>query len=239
MCFSPEMDVAAGVVVGSIGLASLRHVERPQELPLATLPVLFGAHQLSEAFVWWGLRGEVAASTGDAALWLYALFAFAALPLLVPMAVLLVEPDARRRRIMSRFALLGAVVSVVYLAALLDGPVSASIRGRTLTYGVGAPYGQLLAVLYAVGTVGALVASSHRRIALFGAANAVVVPLLVLLAARAFTSLWCLWAAAASVVIADHVRRGASAGEDRPVPRHAQPVAVLSEWFNRTRFGAH
>lgn len=226
MCFSPEMDIAAGAVVGSVGVAALRHVDRPQELPLASLPLLFGAHQVTEAFVWWGLRGDIAASTGRSALWLYVLFAFVALPVLAPVAVLLVEPDDRRRRVMGRFALLGGVVSAVYLAALLDGPASASIRGHTLTYGIGAPGGEMLAALYVVATVGALVSSSHQRIALFGAANAVVVPLLVLLSARAFTSLWCLWAAVASVVIADHVRPSATAGQERP------------EWFHRIRFGA-
>jgi len=90
-----------------------------------------------------------------------------------------------------------------------------------------------------VAAVGSLMTSSHRRIALFGVANAVVVPLLVLLSARAFTSLWCLWAAVASVVVADHVRRGASAGEKQLARPHPQPAAVVSEWFHRTRFGAH
>ncbi|HWC09860.1 MAG TPA: DUF6629 family protein [Acidimicrobiales bacterium] len=221
MCFSPEMDIGAGVVVGAVGLAGVRHVDRPRQLPLASLPVLFGAHQLTEAFVWWGLRGEVAPATADTALWLYLLFALVALPVLAPVAVLLVEPEPRRRRVMGRFALLGAVVSVVYLRALLDGPVGATIRGHTLSYGVGAPYGELFAVLYALGTVGALVASSHRRIALFGAANAIAVPVLVLLAARAFTSLWCLWAAVASVVIARHVQLSGPATTSGPPTTHA------------------
>jgi hypothetical protein len=216
MCFSPEMDIGAGVVVGSIGVAALRHVDRPKELPLASLPVLFGAHQITEAFVWWGLRGDVADSTGDAGLWLYVLFAFVVLPVLAPLAVLLVEPDARKRHIMGRFAMLGGFVSAVYLGTMLQEPMTATIRGHTLGYGTGAPAGDLLAVVYVAATVGALLASSHRRIALFGVANMVVVPVLVLVSARAFTSLWCLWAAVASVVIADHLRRNASAAGQQP-----------------------
>ena len=216
MCFSPEMDIGAGVVVGSIGVAALRHVDRPQELPLASLPVLFGAHQVTEAFVWWGLRGDVGASTSDAALWLYVLFAFVVLPTLAPLAVLLVEPDPGRRRMIGRFAVVGGLVSVVYLASMVREPMTATIRGHTLGYGTGAPAGDLLAVLYVTATVVALVSSSHRRIALFGIANAIVVPLLMLAAARSFTSLWCLWAAAASVVIADHVHQSASAGGQEP-----------------------
>lgn len=230
MCFSPEMDIAAGVVVGTVGVTALRHVDRPQELPLASLPVLFGAHQVTEAFVWWGLKGDVAASTGHTALWLYTLFAFVGLPVLAPLAVLLVEPDVRRRRIMGRFAVLGGLVAAVYLASMLREPMTATIRGHTLGYGTGTPHADLLAVVYVVATVAALVSSSHRRIALFGAANAVVVPVLVLLSARAFTSLWCLWAAVASVVIADHVRQSAPTDEKQPGPSLQQT--------NRARGGA-
>jgi hypothetical protein len=238
MCFSPEMDIAAGVVVGSVGLAALRHVDRPQDLPLASLPVLFGAHQLTEAFVWWGLRDEVSASTGHAALWLYMLFAFVVLPMLAPVAVLLVEPDARRRRVMGGGAVVGALVASVYLAALLQGPIGATINGHTLVYDTGVPYGGPLAAVYVVATLAALVSSSHRQIAMFGAANVVVVPILVLLSTRAFTSLWCLWAAVASVVIADHLGRGASAGQEPPEGTRTRPAAVLSEWLERVHFGA-
>ncbi len=236
MCFSPQMDVAAGVVVGSVGVGALSRVERPHDVPLASLPVLFGAHQLTEAFVWWGLRGDVDASTGHAALWLYVLFAFVALPVLAPMAVLFAEPDARRRRGMARFTGLGAVVSTVYCTALCQGRVSATIRGHTLGYGTGAPHGELLATLYVTATVGALLTSSHRRIALFGAANMVVVPLLLLVAARAFTSLWCLWAAVASAVIADHVWRDASADQEQPPSARHHAARSFPEWLDRIRF---
>ena len=238
MCFSPEMDVAAGVVVGSIGVSALRHVDRPQGLPLASLPVLFGTHQLTEAFVWWGLRGDVAASTGHAALWLYVMFAFVVLPVLAPVAALLVEPNARRRRLIGRFATIGALVSAIYLASILQEPISATVHGHTLAYDTGVSYGGPLATVYVVATLGALVTSSHRRIALFGAANAVVVPLLVLVSTRAFTSLWCLWAAVASLVIADHLRRGASADSAQQARTRPNSAAILSEWLDRIHVGA-
>jgi hypothetical protein len=230
MCFSPEMDVAAGVVIGGIGVEALRHVQRPRELPLASLPVLFGAHQLTEAFVWWGLRGEVAPHTGHTALWIYMAFAFGALPVLEPLAVLLVEPDARRRRIVRRFALLGAVVSAVYLNAMLHSQIGAAIKGHMLHYDTGVAQGGALAAAYMVATVGALLGSSHRRIARFGAANLVALPLLVVIASQALTSLWCVWAAVASVIIATHQRLGASSAP--------APPGVLSEWFDRVHFGA-
>lgn len=217
MCFSAEMDVAAGVVIGSVGVDALRHVRRPKDLPLASLPLAFGAHQLTEAFVWLGLKGEVAASTGRAALWMYMAFAFVVLPLFTPLAVLMVEPDEARRRRIGRFAALGTLVSLVYADAMLSGPIAATVQGRALGYQTGVTHGGAVAALYMLATVGALLSSSHRRISLFGAANLVALPVLVLTTSRALTSLWCLWAALASVVIAGHQR--AVAGTDETPPR--------------------
>lgn len=216
MCFSAEMDVVAGVVIGSVGVDALRHARRPKDLPLASLPLAFGAHQLTEAFVWQGLTGGVDPSTANTALWAYMAFAFVVLPLLTPLAVLMVEPDeACRRRIVS-FAALGALVSLAYAHAMLSNPIGAIIHGRTLAYDTGATHGGTLAALYMVAVVGALMASSHRRIALFGVANLLALPILVLITSRALTSLWCLWAALASVVIAGHQRAAADPGIVRP-----------------------
>lgn len=216
MCFSAEMDLAAGAVIAFVGVDTLRHVHRARDVPLASLPLAFGAHQLSEAFVWWGVQGDAAASTGRAALWVYLLFAFVVLPVVVPLAVRLVEPDEGRRRLMGRFAALGALVSVLYGASMLSEPVSAAVHGRALSYRTGVPYGGTVAALYMVATVGALLASSHRRIAVFGLANLVAVPVLVFAATHALTSLWCFWAAVASVVIAAHQRAPLDPGPSRP-----------------------
>ena len=72
----------------------------PKELPLAALPLLFGIHQLVEAFVWWGLAGKVPSMVGDAATWLYLAVAFA-LPFWVPFAVRGVETSRRRRTVIT------------------------------------------------------------------------------------------------------------------------------------------
>jgi hypothetical protein len=51
--------------------------------------------------------------------------------------------------------------------------------------------------------------SGSRRLAAFGIANLVVVTLLVWLLARGIISLWCVWAAASSVVLNLEVRAAA------------------------------
>ena len=222
VCFSAEMDVAAGLAVGAIGVEGLRHARRPREVALGVLPVLFGAHQLTEAFVWWGDSGLVAPSTARTAVWIYMAFAYVVLPVLVPVVVLGAEPDGFRRRVIARFGAVGAVVALLYLQAMLDGPVSAVVDGNRIAYHTGLGHGGLVAGLYMLATVGALVSSSHPGVVAFGKANLVALPVLALLYTEALASLWCAWAAVTSIIIVAHLRQAAMS-RDASAPRMQQP----------------
>ena len=70
MCFSPDADLSAGILVGGVGVDALRHVEHRRDLPLALLPRLFGPHQVVEAFAWWGMEERLPSRVGEAATWL-------------------------------------------------------------------------------------------------------------------------------------------------------------------------
>lgn len=48
MCFSLEADLAVGLALLPVGVLSLREVRRPREVPFASLPLVFSAHQLLE-----------------------------------------------------------------------------------------------------------------------------------------------------------------------------------------------
>ena len=67
MCFSPDADLLAGILVGGVGVDALRHVKRRRYLPLALLPLLFGPHQVVEAFAWWGMEERLPSRVGEAA----------------------------------------------------------------------------------------------------------------------------------------------------------------------------
>ncbi|MDQ6927296.1 MAG: hypothetical protein M3159_01380 [Actinomycetota bacterium] len=206
MCFSPQADIAGGVVAGAIGIDALRHVQLKSERLLAALPLLLGAHEVVEAFVWWGLTDKVSWSVGGTAVWLYVAFAFVALPVLVPMAVMAVEPDPRRRKIMIAFTAVGVAVAVIYLVAIVTRSVGARIDGHTVVYSIHLGQDGAANGLYVLATCGLLLISSHRHIVIFGFVNAAAVAVLLLLASNANISLWCAWAAVTSLVIAGHLR---------------------------------
>jgi len=207
VCFSPDADLAAGVVVTVIGVDAIRRAKTPKELPLAALPLLFGIHQLVEAFVWWGLAGEVPSRVGDAATWLYLAVAFI-LPFWVPMAVRGVEGSRRRRSVITAFAGIGLVVSLVLLGSIVVGPIHASVDGHHIEYSLTIPGGVSISILYVVATCGALLMASDRWIRDFGVSNLLAVGLLVWLTVGGLTSLWCVWAAITSVAIDLYFRDG-------------------------------
>lgn len=205
MCFSPEADVIAGVVVSGVGVDAIRNLKHRRELALAALPVVFGLHQMIESLAWWGLEGQIPESIGEYAANTYLVIAFL-LPVAVPVAVALAEPVERRRRAMRPFIVIGAGVSTVLLGEMLGGPVTASVACRYIEYDVDLAFGGMTTAFYVVATCVPLFMSSSRRIVLFGAANLVAVVALAWLQGGGVISLWCAWAAVASIVIATHVR---------------------------------
>jgi hypothetical protein len=200
MCFSPEADLAAGVLVSVVGIDAIKRARSPEELPLAALPLLFGVHQLVEAFVWWGLAGKVPASLGDTAMWIYLAIAFL-LPLWVPLAVRGVEPSPGRRPVITVMVGIGLLVSLILLGTIVWVPVNAAIVGHHIAYDVDIPGGGAIGVLYVVATCGALLLSSDRWIRYFGMSNVAAVAVLVWITVGGLTSLWCVWAAVTSVAI--------------------------------------
>lgn len=191
----------------ALGIDAVRHLRsRHDHLPLAALPLLFGAHQLDETLVWWGQQGHVSPTVGRDALWIYLVIAFVVLPIYVPCAVAALEPTRRKRLVMVPFILIGLGVSIVLLAAMIRGPISVHIRPYHLGYSIAISHGLLVVCFYVFAVCGALLFSGYRHIVLFGVINLIAVAVLARLTIDGFASLWCGYAALSSGAIALHMR---------------------------------
>jgi hypothetical protein len=206
VCWSATADLVAGSAVGAVGVASLLSVRRIREVPLAGLPLLLGAHQWTEVVVWWGQEGRVGPATAATARTLWAVIAFPLLPVLLPVAVLLVAAPSRRRVLLA-LVLVGTAASAALLGAVADGPVSAEVAGHTLRYGVGVPLPQLVGVGYVLATVGALLVSGQRDIRLLGIVCGLGAAACLTLWQAAFVSTWCALAAVASLFVLRWITR--------------------------------
>jgi len=211
VCFSPEGDLVAGVVVLGIGLDAVLHTRhQPAAIATSAIPVLLGLHQIDEAFVWWGLQGHVPAAVGRVAMWIYLYIALVVLPATVPALLLWIEPARVRRWLIAPFVLLGLVTAAVILETMLTGHPRVRLADLHLAYSIGLGHGVTVIGCYIVATCGPLFLSSFRWFRWFGAANLVAVVTLAILVADGFTSLWCLYAALVSAAVAWHLRSRSS-----------------------------
>jgi hypothetical protein len=188
-------------VLGGVGVVTFTKVKHRRELLFAALPMLFAIHQFIEGFVWLGLDGILSpAVTHDMAA-AFMLYAQGLLPFLLPLSVLLFEPDMKSRRRMLPFLALGAATTLYILWALTAFPTQVYIRGNSIVYINQATNNLAVAVLYVIATCGSLFFSKIRMMVIFGAANLLILLLVMEYKRYAFTSLWCAYAAVASVII--------------------------------------
>ena len=200
MCFSAEADLASAAVIGAIGAATLAKVRSPREILLAAMPLAFAMHQLAESFVWRDLDAGHTPARG-AAVTLYLVFAWVLLPVLVPLAILLVEPPGPQRRRLVPFVVMGALAGAYLAVAVVNGDAAAHATQHTIQYGGAGEYAWIATVLYVVATCGAPLLSGFRAIVWFGVANLAAVAVIVTIQTEGLTSVWCLWAAVVSVLI--------------------------------------
>lgn len=207
MCFSPQGDLAGGIVVSAIGVDACRHLRgRRSQLLLAATPLLLGVHQIDEALVWWSAEGDLSHTVGRVAMWIYLVIAMVVVPILVPLSIWHMAPTRRRRWALAPFVALGIGVAGVLLATMLRGPVTVTPGDYHLAYSIGLKDGIVVVGLYIVATCGSLLFSGYRHILVFGLANLAAVIVLARLTADGFASLWCFYAALTSGAILLHLR---------------------------------
>jgi hypothetical protein len=210
MCFSATANFVGSGVLGAIGVVTLTKVKHRRELLFAALPILFAIHQFIEGFVWLGLDGilspAVAHNMGGA----FMLYAQGLLPFLLPLSVLLFESDASSRRRMLPFLAVGTATTLYILWALTAFPTQVYVRGNSIVYFNQATNNMTVAVFYVIATCGSLFFSKVRFMVVFGAANLAILLFVMEVRRYAFTSLWCAYAAVASVIILAYFWRSAA-----------------------------
>lgn len=201
MCFSATANFVGSGVLGAIGVATLTKVKHRRELLFASLPALFAIHQFIEGFVWLGVDGYLSRGMTHDMGAAFMLYAQGLLPFLLPLSVLLFEPNVHSRRRMLPFLIIGTLTSLYILWALTAYSLRVYVQGHSLVYWNPATNYTFVAILYVVATCGSLLFSRIKDMVIFGIANLAILLVVMAVKRYAFTSLWCAYAAAASVII--------------------------------------
>ncbi len=207
MCFSASSSFIASAVIGSISVATLRHVREPRALLFASVPMLFAVHQFSEGFVWLGLDGHIGKLALDHVAFLFMLYAQGILPLLMPAAVVLMEPPGWRRKAILGLTAVGALVCAWDVYGLIFFPSQVFVEQNSIAYRNPLTGDFWISCLYIIATCGALLLSTHRVVKAYGVVNVIALTVAQIVKEYAFASVWCFYAAIMSVMIYWQFRR--------------------------------
>jgi len=204
MCFSASASFVASGVTGVAGLASLKSTKLRTEIPLASIPLLFAIQQFIEGLIWIYYPGSVVADVLGHA---YSFFSHVLWPFFIPLAVYLVEPQRRRRKLLFYFLILGTAVSVFLLYFIIGNPATVKVAENHLQYSYGYLDNARISVIFYLIVVSiAPLFSSHRILKVFG----VLLFFSFLVAFQSYSpvffSVWCFFGAALSLLIYLHFK---------------------------------
>ena len=98
MCFSAEASFAGGVIISSIGIATVLKVHKPSQLLFASIPLFFGVQQFVEGFLWLAIPHPEYMMVQKIGAYLFLVLAEVLWPLIIPLSILFMEENAGKKR---------------------------------------------------------------------------------------------------------------------------------------------
>lgn len=188
----------AGGALSAVGVATIVRAKTVRELPLASIPLLFGIQQIIDGVVWvsFGIP-----SLNTIAAFAYGLVAFVGWPIFAPYALLSIETDKTRREILEALAFVGLGVGLFFLYFVVSGGVSAQIANHCVAYDTPHPFEVGVLAFYLIATSGPFLVSKNRILNLFGAVLLISFAVAGWFYVEIFSSVWCFFAAVLSAIL--------------------------------------
>jgi hypothetical protein len=202
MCFSAGASFGASAVLGAIGIVTLKKAKAKNEIPFASIPLLFAVQQAAEGALWIGL------STGNESwkhfpVYIFLIFAQLVWPVWIPFSILQFENDRRRATLIKGMLGVGSCISLYLLYCMLVYDVKAELHTGHILYTLSFPaaFIWITNVFYFVPTVVPLFISSIKRIQLLGLAVLASFVFSRIYFAEHLISVWCFFAGILSIVV--------------------------------------
>jgi len=201
MCFSAGASFAVGAGLIGPGYYAIKRCESRKMLPFASTPLVFTFHQIAEGFIWLSLKNPEFASVYKPALYGYSFISQPVWPIWVPFIMWMMEPDKRRKKILSYFLLLGIAASLYMFFCLINYDISAAIENGHIRYYRDFPNLNIMRPVNFVTIAVTPFLSTVRYTKLVAATNMVSLILTYFFFTNYLISVWCFFAAILSLLI--------------------------------------
>ena len=203
MCFSAEASFAGGVIITAIGVATVTKVHKSSQLIFASIPLFFGIQQFTEGVLWITLPNPDYVSIQKFSTYLFLIMADVLWPMMIPLSLLVMEKNQKKKKILRLFLILGMCLSIYYATCLVLFTVNPEIMGYHIQYHTGFPKSLALVTfaIYLTVTITPLFISSIKKTHLMGILMFLSCAVTAIFFTQFLTSVWCFFAAIISVVI--------------------------------------
>ncbi len=203
MCFSATASFVASASLIATGYATIKNTSTKEQVPFASIPILFGVQQGIEGFVWLSLQQAEFQAIHNVTVYGFLFFAQVFWPFWVPFSIWLIEKNALRKKILSVILFLGTIVAMYLAYCLVVFEPVASIHNHHIMYTLNFPayFWWFSGLFYFVPTVLPPFFSSIKKMVWLG-----ILVFLSFLVSKLFffeqlISVWCFFAATMSVVV--------------------------------------
>lgn len=203
MCFSPEASFVGGVIISFIGIATIKKVHTASQLVFASIPLFFGIQQFAEGFLWLTIPKPEYIDIQKFVTYIFLTMADVLWPMMIPLSVLFMEEDIKRKRIIRILLVMGLSVSLYYSYCLLFLNVTPQIVSYHILYKNDFPksLANLVFAFYLIASITPLFVSSIKRTHLLGVLMFLSCLVTAIFFRQYLTSVWCFFAALISGVI--------------------------------------
>jgi hypothetical protein len=203
MCFSPEASFVGGIIISTVGIATVRKVHKPSQLVFASIPLFFGIQQITEGFLWMSLLSTEFSMIQKISTNMFLIMAEALWPIIIPLSVLFMEEDSQKKRMLWILLGMGMSLSLYYAFCLLFFNVNPQIAGFHIQYNTDFPKSLAIPAfsIYLIATITPLFVSSIKKTHLLGVLMFLSCLVTLIFFTQYLTSVWCFFAALISGVI--------------------------------------
>lgn len=216
MCFSPEASFSVAALCAAAGGVCLLRMKHHAFAGLAIMPFIFSLQQAVEGLIWLRPAWPDPAFLAT----IFIIIAKIVWPVFVPLAVLASEAGPRRRKALLRLSLAGILLAILFLldvtvsehlpvpeAGRISYPASFRpcapdfLRNLSEMHILGFSSRDLILVPYALVIIASLLLSGHWQVRLVGFVIAAGLCVSLLSYRSALVSVWCFFAAVASLLL--------------------------------------
>lgn len=185
------------------GVIAVKKTQSPSQIPFAVIPIIFSIQQFSEGVLWLSLTNAAYSEWHQVATYIFLVFAQVVWPFWVPFSIYLMESDKKRKKVMAALIGLGSAVALYLAFCLSNYAVNSDISDYHIRYDLDFP-GYLvkyMGVFYFIPTVIPCFASGVKKMNILGAIILTSFIVSKLFFGEYVISVWCFFAAAASVMV--------------------------------------